>query len=89
MARSSSMLLSFFENPASQKTQDQAYVSFVVPTSGDRGEQFSYSGTKLVGKEPLKLGRRHGQMSIYYSNPPTTICYRDGEVVKISPCNVD
>jgi hypothetical protein len=88
-ARSSLVLLSFFENPAAQKTQDLPHVSFVVPTSGDRGEQTSYSGTKVVSKTPLKLGRPHGQMSMYFSSPPTTLCYRDGELVKINPCNVN
>lgn len=87
--RSSLLLLSYFENPAAQKTQDQAFVSFVVPTSGDRGEQSSYNGTTLTSKTPLKLGRQHGQMTMYFSNPPTTLCYRDGEVVKINPCNVN
>lgn len=88
-ARSSLLLLSFFENPVAQKTQDLAHVSFVVPTSGDRGEQSSYSGTKLVSKTPLKLGRPHGQLSLYFSSPPTTLCYREGELVKVSPCNVN
>ena len=87
--RSSLLLLSYFENPVAQKTQDQAFVSFVVPTSGDRGEQSSYNGTTLTSKTPLKLGKQHGQMNMYFSSPPTTLCYRDGEVVKINPCNVN
>lgn len=87
--RSSVVLLSLFHHPDLQTHQDTPFISFVIPTTGDRGLQTSYQGLKLQSKSALKQGKKHGEMALYVTNPPTIYCWQDGESVKISPCNVN
>ena len=88
-ARSSVVMLKFSENPEVQKKIDLAFGIFVQPSAGDRGVQSVYTGAELMSKVPMKRDKQHGEMLIYTISPPISMCFRQGEVVKINPCDVN
>lgn len=87
--RGSVIYLPIFDDAATRKLGPHSYTSFAQPGTGGRSEDLSYSELTLTSRSAMKAGQKHGPTTVYIGSPPTTYCYRDGELVKLNPCNVD
>ncbi|MES2318355.1 MAG: hypothetical protein V4631_12780 [Pseudomonadota bacterium] len=74
---------------------ESAQTGITLPLSPGRTVRFSYDGTRKTSRYVSKGGQLHGE-ALSYAKPAadgtvavTKSCFKDGEKIKLDPCNVD